>query len=114
MLPLDNRFGSVFFTRYYWMPNEMILQSRYIRTFERAGAVDEESARTLKDLHLRDTQIFRRMVMRGIFISCQDERYYLNIPVAEVYKTNRQYFLRIFLLVILILLLAFITGTIIK
>lgn len=92
----------------------MLFQSRYIRAFERAGAIDEDRARTLQELHLRDTQVFRRMVMRGIFISCSKERYYLNIPVAEVYKTNRQYFLRIFLLVILILLLAFITGTIIK
>lgn len=95
-------------------PVHIIKQSRYIKAFQRAGAVDEANARTLEELHLRDSIVFKRMITQGIFVFCKDERYYLNVPLVEVFRANRHYFLRIFFLVFLILLLAFITGNILK
>jgi len=92
----------------------MIKQKRYIKAFERHGATDEAHACTLEELDLRDSPIFRRMIVRGIFIHCPDDRYYLNVPLASVYLSGRQYFLRIFLLLLLILVIAFLSGMFLK
>jgi hypothetical protein len=54
------------------------------------------------------------MIVQGIFIVCSDQRYYLNVPVAGIYQSGRQYFLRIFFLLFLILLIAFLTGLLLK
>ncbi len=92
----------------------MIKQKRFIKSFQRAGAIDEAHACSLDELHLRMSPLFRRMVIQGIFIACSDDRYYLNVPVATLYQSGRQYFLRIIFLLFLILLLAFITGILLK
>jgi hypothetical protein len=85
-----------------------------MKAFQREGATDEAHSRTLEELGLRDSPIFRRMIVRGIFIPCADDRYYLNVPLASVYQSGRQYFLRIFLLLLLILVIAFLTGMFLK
>ena len=92
----------------------MIKQNRYIKSFQRAGAIDEEHACSLGELHLKDSLIFRQMIVKGIFIACSDQRFYLNVPVAGIYQSARQYFLRIFFLLFLILLIAFLTGMLLK
>ncbi len=92
----------------------MIKQKRYIKAFQRHGATDEARARTLEEMDLRDSPVFRRMIVRGIFIPCPDDRYYLNVPLASVFQSGRQYFLRIFLLLLLILVIAFLSGMFLK
>ncbi len=92
----------------------MVKQKRYIRVFQRAGATDEAHSRTLEDLHLRDTPMFRRMIMKGMFVACHDDRFYLNEPVVNIFLMNRQYFLRILFILILILVIAYITGSLLK
>ncbi|HOW24179.1 MAG TPA: hypothetical protein PK711_00795 [Bacteroidales bacterium] len=92
----------------------LIKQKRYINAFQRAGATDEAHACTPEELGLRDSLIFKRMIVRGIFIQCPDGRYYLNVPLASVYQSGRQYFLRIFLLVLLILFIALLSGMFLK
>jgi hypothetical protein len=88
----------------------MIRQKKYIKAFQRAGAVDETHATTLEELHLVSSFHFKKMIEKGIFIDCGNGRYFLNVPVAGIFSTNRQYFMRIFILILLILLLAVITG----
>jgi hypothetical protein len=88
----------------------MIRERKYIRAFQRAKAVDESSARTLEELHLAHSPVFDRMIVKGFFIRCGQDRYYLNVPVAEIFQANRNYFMRIFLLILVLLLLAFISG----
>lgn len=95
-------------------PVPLIKQKRYIKAFQREGATDEAHARTLEELDIKESPVFRRMIVMGMFIQCPDGRYYLNVPLASVYQSGRQYFLRIFLLLLLILVIAFLSGMFLK
>jgi len=87
-----------------------IRKKKYLRVFRKAGAINEKSAKSLEDLKLHNSLIFRRMVTRGIFVQTGDSRYYLNQPVAEVYENNRKYYARIILLIVILIVLAIIIG----
>jgi hypothetical protein len=65
-------------------------QSRYLRRFSAAGAVAAPNAKTLRELHLRDSRSFRRFVRRGLFVETTPGRYYLEPGRAEAFKRRRR------------------------
>jgi hypothetical protein len=58
-------------------------QDRYLRRFEQAGAVHPAAARTLEELGLRETGVFRGLARRGLFVSTLANRYYLVAGAAR-------------------------------
>ena len=57
----------------------------YIREFQEMDATSPEHARTLTALGLPDTWIFRRMVSKGVFVPCEDGRFYLQEGTARAF-----------------------------
>ena len=81
-----------------------VRQNKYIRSFRRAGADAPQSARTLEDLHLRDSWIFRRMVGRGIFVPADQDRWYISESAAENFLRARRTIVLSFVVVSLAIL----------
>lgn len=65
-------------------------QNRYMRRFADAGATSAGQARSLAELDLRDTWIFRRMVAAGVFRPAGEDRWYLDTAGAEQFRSHRQ------------------------
>ncbi len=79
------------------------IYARYVRVFREAGALDEAHARTLDELGLRGSLLFRSMVRRGEVVSCP-RGYYLNLArVAERRRRMR----KSALIILSVVLLAF-------
>jgi len=85
----------------------VILQNKYMRTFRKAEATDRSRAKTLAQLGVRETSIFRRMVDRGVFVDIGNGTYYLDENGADEFIALRRkrgfYALIIMLLVMLFL-----------
>ncbi|UCG56286.1 MAG: hypothetical protein JSU70_15630 [Phycisphaerales bacterium] len=62
-----------------------IFSRTYIRKFQEVNATSPEYARTLADLGLPDTWIFRRMVSQGVFLPCEDGRFCLQQATARAF-----------------------------
>lgn len=57
---------------------------KHLRAFRNSGAVDQFHARTLAELELRDSRIFRSLLRRGEVVETAPGRYYLDLErVAE-------------------------------
>jgi hypothetical protein len=83
----------------------IIKQNEYMRRFRRAGATDPARARTLEDLGVKPSLIFRKMVARDVFRSGRaPETYYLDESAAEEFVDARRR--RIFFTLLLMLVLA--------
>jgi hypothetical protein len=65
-------------------------QSRYLRRFSTAGAVTASCAKTLRELRLRDSRSFQRLVRQGLFVQTTPGRYYLEPERAASFKRHRQ------------------------
>jgi hypothetical protein len=84
----------------------VIVQNKYMRVFRKVGAVDRGRARTLADLGLRETGIFRRMADRGVFVEAGNGAYYMDEnAAAEFVAARRKRAFIAFALVVLVMLL---------
>jgi hypothetical protein len=68
----------------------ILKQDRYLRSFERAGAMDSSSAKTLKELRLPESLVFRGLVVRGIISSSDPDRYFLVPANARRFARQRR------------------------
>jgi hypothetical protein len=86
------------------MSGSMIVrkQNRYMRRFTEAGAVDPDRAVTPEEAGCRDSWVFRRMVRWGVFVSCGQDRYYLDEEAAAAFRRWRWIKIGPFLLAALI------------
>jgi hypothetical protein len=83
----------------------IIKQNEYMRRFRRAGATDPARARTLEDLGVKPSPIFRKMLARDVFRNGRaPETYYLDESAAEEFVDARRR--RIFFTLLLMLVLA--------
>jgi hypothetical protein len=57
----------------------------YIRKFQEVNATSPEDARTLADLGLPDTWVFRHMLSNGVFVPCEEGRFYLQQATARAF-----------------------------
>jgi len=88
----------------------IIKQNQYMRVFRKAEAKDRSRARTLAQLGLRETGIFRRMVDKGVFVAAGGDAYYMNENAASEFvaeRRKRAFFTLILMLIVLLLLWAF-------
>ena len=68
----------------------VIRQNRYMRALRDVGATDASSAVPLERLDLRDSVIFRGLVMRGVVQSADGGRYWLDEGAAEAFLRRRR------------------------
>ena len=85
----------------------VIIQNKYMRTFRKAEATDRGRAKTLAQMGLRETGIFRRMVDKGVFVDIGNGTYYIDENGADEFIAMRRkrgfYALVIMLLIMLFL-----------
>jgi hypothetical protein len=78
----------------------IIKQNEYMRRFRRAGATDPMRAKTLADLGIKASRIFRSMQDKAIFLPGRDpETHYMDTNAAEDFIASRRK--RAFLLLLL-------------
>jgi hypothetical protein len=80
----------------------IIKQNQYMRVFRKAQAVDRGRAKTLDELGVRETRIFRRMADRGVFVATGTGAYYMDQDAAAEFVARRRK--RAFFMLILMLL----------
>jgi hypothetical protein len=68
----------------------ILKQDRYLRGFEQAGAMDPSSARTLGELGLRESSVFRGLVRGGIISPSVPDRYFLVPENARRFASRRR------------------------
>jgi hypothetical protein len=88
----------------------IVKQNQYMRTFRKAEATDRRRARTLADLRIRETGIFRRMVDRGVFVDAGNGAYYMDEDAAHefiILRRKRAFYALVLALLALLLLWAF-------
>ncbi len=68
----------------------ILKQNKLMRTFRDAGAVSPDTARSVQELGVRNSWVFRRLVSRGVFILVGTERYYMDEQIAEAFVGQRR------------------------
>lgn len=63
---------------------------KYFTRFENAGAINPESARTLKSLGLHEGFLFSKLLRNGVFIESMPGSYYVSRPQYQKYKSLRR------------------------
>ena len=76
-------------------------QNKYIDSFNKVGAIDATNAISLSEIGIRRSFIFDRMVSRGVFIQCADDKFYIDNKAAVYFKEYRRRKALIFLAVVL-------------
>jgi hypothetical protein len=88
----------------------IVKQNLYMRAFRKAEATDCGHARTLAQLGVHETGIFRRMVDKGVFVATGGDAYYLDENAASDFvaeRRKRAFFTLALMLLILLLIWAF-------
>jgi hypothetical protein len=80
----------------------IIKQNQYMRIFRRAEATDRGRAKTLDELSIRETHIFRRMADKRVFIADGRGAYYMDLHAAGEFVAGRRK--RIFIMLVLALI----------
>lgn len=68
----------------------IIRQNRLMRRFADAGATTPEAARMPAELECQDGWVFRRMVSRGVFVSVEGDRFYMDRAAAREFVRQRR------------------------
>jgi hypothetical protein len=68
----------------------ILKQDRYLRGFAQAGALESSSARTLGELGLRESGVFRGLVRGGIISPSASDRYFLVPDNARRFASRRR------------------------
>jgi len=63
---------------------------RILRKFEDADATSPGNTRTLEELGLRHSLIFRKLLRQGVFVEASPRRYYLNRENLVEYNERRR------------------------
>jgi hypothetical protein len=88
----------------------IIKQNHYMRIFRKAEAVDRGRAKSLDELGVRETRIFRRMADRGVFVATGNGVYYMDQGAANefvAWRRKRTFFALILILLALLALFVF-------
>ncbi len=86
-------------------------QNMYIDTFNRLGATSAEKAISLEEANIRRDYIFSRMISRGIFLQCENGKFYVDNQVVDSLALLRRKVAFIAVLfIVAILIMYFIFG----
>src|SRR3982751_4822123 len=66
-----------------------MIQKRIVRAFREAGATDPSTARTLQELRLKDSRLFRAFAREGTIVET-DRGFYLDVPHYEERRRARK------------------------
>jgi hypothetical protein len=89
----------------------IIKQNEYIRKFKKADAASPATARTLDELRIRKTPIFRRLLEKGVFAEAGEDRYYIDLDqAAEFLALRRKFAFFVGLAIALLALILYLTG----
>ena len=81
----------------------------HVRIFQRANATSFENARTLDRLILPKPWTFRRLVLSGVIIQCDDNKFYLDLNAYQDFvRAERKRLSLIAKISVLLLLIYFI------
>ena len=67
----------------------IIKQRRYLRAFSDAGATSPGAARTIEELGVHQSPLFRRMVRKGVFVA-QDGKFYMDRVAADAFRRRQR------------------------
>ena len=71
----------------------IIKQNKYIAFFNKVGAVDAEHAISFDEVISKTGFsrgfVFRKMVQKGLFIQCENEKFYIDNQAAQRFKERR-------------------------
>ena len=84
---------------------------KILETFQEAGALSAEDAKSHEELGLRRSVIFRRLVRTGVLVDCGGELYYLDEEAAA--RAHHMRVLRVQLIMavlVVVLFLIFVTA----
>jgi hypothetical protein len=65
-------------------------QNRYLRKFTTAGAVAPDSAKALREVGVRDSRIFRRLIGHGVLVEAEPGRFYLDPSASTTFRQRRR------------------------
>jgi hypothetical protein len=83
----------------------IIKQNQYMRKFREAGATNPDAARTLAELDIRKTGIFRKLEDQGVFVpGRRPETFYMHEAAASDFIEARRR--RVFYTMLLLLVVA--------
>lgn len=90
----------------------IIKQNAYMKRFRKAGAIDPNQARSLEELDIRSSGIFRRMVDKDVFRpGRRPDTYYIDLDAAaDFVAARRRRALYTFLLILAVMALMFFLG----
>ena len=63
-------------------------QNKYIDLFNNLKAIDEEHSVALNDIGVRRGLVFNRMIAKGVFVECNDGKFYINNQTAINFKES--------------------------
>lgn len=66
----------------------LLKRSKYLRAFRDANATSPATAKTLAQIGVSDSFLFRRLVSRGVLVALPDGRYYLSEPDVQASNTR--------------------------
>lgn len=86
-------------------------QNQFMRAFRRAGAVSPDTARSLDELGLRESWVFRRMAARGVFVRVDGGRWHVSETAAAAFVLRRRVLMVSFIALAILIWLLVITFT---
>jgi len=67
----------------------MVNQNHYVREFSQAGAVSPQASKTLSELELSDTRIFRILVRHRVIEQTAQDQWFLDPQRAAAFRARR-------------------------
>lgn len=65
-------------------------QNQYMEKFNRLGATEPQHAISLEEAGIRRSFLFDRMCDRGVFVQCNNGKFYINNRAAADFKEMRR------------------------
>ncbi len=90
----------------------ILKQKKLMRCFRDAGAVSPDTARSLQEIGVRDSWVFRRLMHDGVFVPADTGVYYLDRVAAGRYRD--QWRMKAMTITALVLLLAFMIWLLVR
>ncbi|MDW7680211.1 MAG: hypothetical protein SCK70_06580, partial [bacterium] len=88
----------------------IFFQLRYIRKFKKQKAFNAGASKTLSQIGVKDSWIFKQLVNKGVIIPVKESRYYMDEAKAVEYSKKRRGFFYSITLLFLVLFFFFLNN----
>ena len=86
----------------------------HVRIFQSANATSLENARTLDELRCPESWTFRRLVLSGVIIQCDDNKFYLDLNAYQDFVRAERKRLSLLAIISVLLLLIYFIWLLVK